>query len=109
MSRQGTLTSVSVSVSTFLSKQIRTNKNHSTMAHTLTPDPELQRFNKAKEAAGTNFRFKPKSVAFNLITMGLIPLSLGYYLYSVEGWKMNKLYRSKPVFINEYQPRQKDL
>lgn len=80
------------------------------MAGTLRPDREFQRFNKAKENVGNYFRFKPKSIAFNIIAMGLVPFGIFYYGYANDG-KVNfyRKFRQQPVLNQEYVPRQKDL
>ncbi|EGV63348.1 hypothetical protein PSN45_004373 [Yamadazyma tenuis] len=80
------------------------------MAGTLRPDRELQRFNTAKENAGNYFRFKPKSIIFNVLMMGIVPFGLAYYAYGSEG-KVNfyRRFRKEPVLYKEYVPRDKDL
>lgn len=80
------------------------------MAGTLHPDPEFQRFNKAKENAGNYFRFKPKSAFFNIIFMGLIPASIAYFAYANEGQiNFYRKYRKDKVLYQEYELRDKDL
>lgn len=80
------------------------------MAGTLTPDPEFQKYNAAKEKAGQYFRFKPRSVAFNVLFMGVIPAALTYLAYADEGQtSVARVFRNKPVFDQEYVPRKKDL
>lgn len=81
------------------------------MAGTLRPDAELQRFNTAKEKLGHYFRFKPRSAAFNVVFMGLIPLGLSLYAYNTEGTlPFSRQFRTEKVISGEeYVPRDKDL
>lgn len=75
------------------------------MAGTLHPDKELQRFNQAKENASIYFRFKPRSAAFNIVFMGLIPFGLAYYAYANEGTSFYRKFRKEPILNKEYVPR----
>lgn len=86
-------------------------KLYNTMAGTLKPDPEFQRFNTAKELLGHHFRFKPRSALFNVVSMGIIPASLIYYAYKEEGqMSWNRRFRKEAVLSGEdYVPRAKDL
>lgn len=80
------------------------------MAGTLHPDPEFQKFNAAKEKLGQYFRFKPRSAAFNIIFMGIVPAALTYVAYGYEGQvSLRRLYRKEAILDQEYVPRQKDL
>ncbi|CAD1812457.1 hypothetical protein FOB58_004131 [Candida parapsilosis] len=80
------------------------------MAGTLHPDRELQRFNTAKEKLGHYFRFKPKSAAFNIVFMGLVPIGLTLWAYNYEGAiSITDRLRKKPVLTTDYVPRDKDL
>lgn len=80
------------------------------MAGTLHPDREFQRFNTAKEKTGHYFRFKPRSAAFNLVFMGLIPIGLGIFAYQNEGqYSLSRLFRHEPIHQTDYVPRDKDL
>ncbi|CUM65966.1 uncharacterized protein PRCAT00003620001 [Priceomyces carsonii] len=81
------------------------------MAHTLKPDPALQRFNTAKEKIGYYFRFKPRSALFNVVFMGLIPAGLVYYAYGSDGqFNFLRAFRKHQVLSGEeYVPRNKDL
>lgn len=79
------------------------------MAHTLHPDPALQRFNAAKEKLGHYFRFRPQSAFFNLIAMGAVPAGLFYFAYSMEGLSLSRAFRTDVVLEEEYVPRKKDL
>lgn len=79
------------------------------MAHTLKPDPALQRFNTAKEKMGHYFRFTPRSAFFNVVFMGVVPVGLAYYAYSAEGLSLTRLFRNEVVLEEEYVPRKKDL
>ncbi|KAK6457191.1 uncharacterized protein RJT20DRAFT_127349 [Scheffersomyces xylosifermentans] len=81
------------------------------MAGTLRPDPELQRFNTAKEKLGHYFRFKPRSAIFNVVFMGLIPLGLTLAAYNLEGQlSFKRRFREAKILHGEdYVPRDKDL
>ncbi|CAI5759007.1 unnamed protein product [Candida verbasci] len=79
------------------------------MAGTLHPDPQFEKFNTAKEKLGHYFRFKPRSVLFNIIYMGIIPIGLTISAYNVDGKKMLDRFRHKPILNKEYVPRDKDL
>ncbi|KAF3988311.1 hypothetical protein FT663_04051 [Candidozyma haemuli var. vulneris] len=80
------------------------------MAGTLRPDPDLQRFNAAKEKMGHYFRFRPRSAFFNVIWMGVVPLSLTYLAYSYEGQlSFSRKFRKEVVLEEDYVPRKKDL
>lgn len=80
------------------------------MAGTLTPDREFQRFNRAKENVGNYFRFKPRSILFNIFAMGIVPFGIFYYGYSHDGKDgFYRRFRQQPVLNQEYVPRKKDL
>lgn len=80
------------------------------MAGTIRPDPELQRFNTAKEKMGHYFRFKPRSALFNVVAMGVVPVGLALYAYNTEGqMPFYRLLRKEPILEKEYVPRTKDL
>lgn len=81
------------------------------MAGTIKPDPAFQRFNAARENLGNYFRFKPRSIAFNLLMMGLVPAGLTYYAYASEGQvNLTRSFRTENVLSGEeYVPRDKDL
>ncbi|KAG7661678.1 uncharacterized protein J8A68_004831 [[Candida] subhashii] len=80
------------------------------MAGTLHPDREFQRYNTAREKAGHYFRFKPRSVIFNIIFAGLIPVGLTIVAYKTEGQlPLTRRFRHQPVFETDYVPRDKDL
>lgn len=80
------------------------------MAGTLRPDAEFQRFNRAKENVGNYFRFKPRSIVFNVIFMGLVPAGITYFNYYNDG-QINffRKFRKEPILNKEYVPRDKDL
>lgn len=80
------------------------------MAGTLKPDTEFQRFDLYKQKAGDYFRFRPKSVWFNVVFWGVVPVGLTLFAYNNDGlfsWKGHQ--RHNKVLTTDYVPRDKDL
>ena len=78
------------------------------MADTLFPDKQFEKFNVAREKMGHYFRFKPRSVFFNIIWMGIIPVGLFYVAYGNEGKvSITDRFRKKPILAKDYVPRSK--
>ncbi|QWW23742.1 hypothetical protein CA7LBN_002543 [Candidozyma auris] len=80
------------------------------MAGTLRPDPDLQRFNTAREKMGHYFRFRPRSAIFNAIWMGAVPLTMAYIAYNYEGQlSFQRKFRKDVVLEEEYNGRDEYL
>ena len=57
---------------------------------------------------GHYFRFKPRSVFFNIIWMGIIPVGLFYVAYGNEGKvSITDRFRKEPILAKDYVPRSK--